>query len=73
MLCKPKAFKTVCKLLRQQVTWHRLAFQLILGGGSREVYECEKYTVGFFFSTSKHFLSSELWFRSVCKLYEPVC
>lgn len=37
------AFKTVSKLLRQQVTWHHLAFQLILGGGSREVYGCEKH------------------------------
>lgn len=65
------AFKTVSKLLRQQVTWHHLAFQLILGGESREVYECEKHTD--FFLSSKHFLSAELWFRPVCKLYEPVC
>lgn len=42
------AFKTVSKLLRQQVTWHHLAFQLILGGGSREVYGCEKHTDFFY-------------------------
>lgn len=44
----PRAFQTVRKFLRHQVTWHHLAFQLILGGGSREVYECEKHTFFFF-------------------------
>lgn len=42
------AFKTVSKLLRQQVTWHHLAFQLILRGRSGKVYECEKHTDFFF-------------------------
>lgn len=42
------SFKAVFKFLRQQVTWHHLAFQLILGGGNREVYECEKHTDFFY-------------------------
>lgn len=45
---KNGVFKTVSKFLRQQITWNHLVFQLILGGGSREVYECEKHTDFFY-------------------------